>query len=90
MEGRICQELIEGLSCCLPCPITDWMYADYFNTTSDVASWLSVVGLICLVFLLLSYAFLPAEKTGRHYLSISIVCAIVFMHVSFYPFLSAS
>lgn len=58
------------------------MYADYFNTSSDVASWVSVVGIIALGFLLLSYAFLPVDKTGRHYLSISIVCAVSFMHVS--------
>ena len=85
-EGRLCQELAKGLTCCLPCPITDWVYADYFNTSSDVASWVSVVGIIACAFLLFSYAFLPVEKTGRHYLSISIVCAVVFMHVRFNPF----
>lgn len=37
---------------------------------------------IACVFLLLSYIFLPVEKTGRHYLNISIVCAIVLMNVS--------
>lgn len=82
IPGRLCQELKPGLSCCLPCPITDWVYADYFQTSSDVASWVSVVGAICCVFLLLSYAVLPVEKTGRHYLSISIVSAVIFMHVS--------
>lgn len=86
IEARLCQEIAGGLTCCLPCPITDWVYADYFDTSSDVASWVSVVGIIACAFLLLSYAFLPVEKTGRHYLSISIVCAVVFMHVSFVLF----
>lgn len=86
--GRLCQELGPGVTCCLPCPITDWVYPDYFQTGSDVASWVSVVGAICCVFLLISYAALPTEKTGRHYLSISIVSAVFLMHVSFPPSLS--
>lgn len=52
-----------------------------FNTTYQVAEALNVVGLCCLVFLLISYIFLPAEKTRRHYLSYCLIIAAIFMAV---------
>lgn len=85
VDGRLCQVITKDLTCCLPCPVTDWVYPNYFNTLSTVANWLSVVGALCCVFLLLSYAFLPVDKTLRHYLSISIVSAVVFMNVRHSP-----
>lgn len=81
-EGRICQKLSEDVTCCLPCPSTEWLYPSHFSTLSDVANWISVVSAVACVFLLVSYIFLPVEKTGRHYLNISIVCAVMFMNVS--------
>src|SRR5690554_4382349 len=83
IDGRLCQQLGANITCCLPCPITDWVYPDAFNTLSEVADWASVVGALCCVSLLLSYAFLPVESTNRHYLSISIVIAVILMNVSF-------
>jgi hypothetical protein len=41
-----------------------------------------VVGLILLVFLLVSFVLLPAEKTRRHYLSYCLIVAAMFMAVS--------
>lgn len=38
--------------------------------------------MICCIFLLASWAFLPLEKTRRHYLSVSLTCAVVLMNVS--------
>lgn len=84
----MCQPLTDDLTCCLPCPITDWVYPDSFSTLSDVASWISVVGTVACLFLLVSYAFLPVEKTNRHYLSISIVSAVAIMNVSLFYLLS--
>jgi len=52
---------------------------------STVANWLSVVAAICNVFLLLSYAVLPVDKTHRHYLSISIASAVLIMNVRSRP-----
>ncbi|CAI4213740.1 unnamed protein product [Parascedosporium putredinis] len=69
VEGRLCQPLSADLTCCLPCPVTDWVYPESFNTMSTVANWLSVVAAVCNVFLLLSYAVLPVDKTHRHYLT---------------------
>jgi len=61
--------------------MTDWAYPDSFNTVGIVAQWLSVVGLICCIFLLLSWAVLPVEKTFRHYLSICLTTAVLLMSV---------
>lgn len=81
LPGRICTELAPNITCCLPCPSTDWLYPDTFKTVTDASNWLNVVGLVCTVFLLLSFAVLPVEKTHRHYLSICLVIAIIIMHV---------
>lgn len=81
VKGRFCKS--EGsISCCLPCPMTDWTYPDNFNYLTSIASWINVAGMTCCVFLLLSWACLPVEKTHRHYLSVCLVCAIVLMNVS--------
>ena len=62
--------------------MTDWVYPDSFQTLGFVAGWLGVVGTICCVFLLLSWVALPVEKTHRHYLSICLTIAVIFMNVS--------
>ncbi|KAF4992594.1 hypothetical protein FGRMN_7079 [Fusarium graminum] len=82
IEGRLCQT-VGSLQCCLPCPMTEWVYPDRFDTLTAVANWVSVLSQICCVFLLLSWAFLPVEKTNRHYLSISLTVAILLMNMGF-------
>ncbi|KFY21508.1 hypothetical protein V493_07351 [Pseudogymnoascus sp. VKM F-4281 (FW-2241)] len=83
IPGRICTELMPDVTCCLPCPSTEWLYPDSFHTVTLASNWLNVVGLVCTVFLLLSFAILPVEKTHRHYLSICLVIAIVIMQLGF-------
>ncbi|XDG07125.1 hypothetical protein ABKA04_006740 [Annulohypoxylon sp. FPYF3050] len=63
--------------------IEDWAYPDNFNTAATAANWVNVVGMICCGFLLISWIVLPVEKTHRHYLSISLACAIVLMNLGF-------
>lgn len=82
VDGRLCQSLGE-LTCCLPCPMTDWTYSSAFNTVGVVAEWLAVASLICCVFLLLSWAVLPIDKTHRHYLSICVTIAVCFINLGF-------
>lgn len=82
IEGRLCSPL-GPLSCCVPCPMTDWAYPDNFTTATQAADWVNVVGMICCGFLLLSWIVLPVEKTHRHYLSISLTCAVVLMNLGF-------
>lgn len=81
IDGRFCASLGD-VSCCLPCPMTDFVYPESFNTLGTVAGWVGVVSLICAVFLLASYAVLPVEKTHRHYLSICLTCAVAILSVS--------
>jgi len=100
--GRFCapMPLVPGLTCCLPCPSTDYLYPDCkawwhtiftldwltlylaFKTWYRVAEGLNVGGLVCLVFLLLSFLCLPPEKTRRHYLSYCLIIAAIFLAVS--------
>ncbi|KAJ2907075.1 uncharacterized protein MKZ38_008643 [Zalerion maritima] len=82
IEGRLCQEFF-GIECCLPCPMTDWVYPDNFGTLTQIADWVSVAGTLSCVFLLLSWLFLPVEKTNRHYLSICLCCAVLMMNFGF-------
>ncbi|KAJ5176521.1 uncharacterized protein N7482_002398 [Penicillium canariense] len=89
IDGRFC-ETIPGLgpngtavSCCLPCPLSDWRYADNTAKRVDVASWISVAILPLCVFLLVSYAVLPVKWTNRHYLSICFTLGICCMEIAF-------
>jgi len=82
VDGRFCSALT-GPLCCLPCPQTEWLYPDNFKTVTNSASWINVGGMVCSVFLLLSFALLPVEKTHRHYLSVCLAVAIVIMQLGF-------
>lgn len=53
-----------------------------FETWYRISESMSAVGLVICTFLLLSWAFLPVEKTRRHYLSICLVIGIVLEAVS--------
>lgn len=67
----------------MPCPMTDWAYPDSFQTLGLAAEWVAVVSTICCVFLMLSWACLPVEKTNRHYLSICLTTGVFFMNMGF-------
>ncbi|KAI1277087.1 hypothetical protein F5Y07DRAFT_112674 [Xylaria sp. FL0933] len=82
IAGRLCSN-ITGASCCLPCPLTDWVYPDNFKTATKSADWVNVAGMIGCAFLLLSWIVLPVERTHRHYLSICLTVAVVFMNLGF-------
>lgn len=73
---------IKDRLCCLPCPLGDWVYPDYFNTMTAVANWIATASVIFCVFLLASWAVLPVEKTARHYLSVCLTAAVFLMNVS--------
>ncbi|KAL1893623.1 hypothetical protein Cpir12675_004054 [Ceratocystis pirilliformis] len=84
IPGRICiPSNAANSTCCLPCPLVDWVYPDSFHTMASVADWISVFGFICCVFLLISWAALPVEKTHRHYLSICLTIAVAIMSLGF-------
>ncbi|KAJ5739636.1 hypothetical protein N7533_012420 [Penicillium manginii] len=81
-DGRYC-ETVQNITCCLPCPLADWRYADNTAKKVDVASWISVAILPLCVFLLVSYAVLPVKWTNRHYLSICFTLGICCMEIAF-------
>ncbi|KAK3986699.1 hypothetical protein QBC44DRAFT_372874 [Cladorrhinum sp. PSN332] len=82
-EGRLCARFPSGESCCLPCPVSNWVYPDSFETMTTTANWVAVVGTVSCIFLLISWAVLPVDKTFRHYLSISLTTAVLFMNLGF-------
>lgn len=82
VDGRVCQKIGDSLTCCMPCPMTDWVYPESFRTLGLAAGWVAVVSTILCVFLLLSWTILPVEKTNRHYMSICLTIGVLFMNVS--------
>lgn len=82
IPGRLCQDLGK-FTCCLPCPMTDWVYPESFNTLGLVAEWIAVVSTALCGFLLLSWAVLPVEKTSRHYLSVCLTSGVLLMNLGF-------
>ncbi|ROW01638.1 hypothetical protein VSDG_02019 [Cytospora chrysosperma] len=82
LDGRLCMSEA-GISCCLPCPLTAWVYPDNFDSLGKAADWIAVASSVCCVFLLLSWLVLPIDKTHRHYLSICLTFAVVFMNLGF-------
>ena len=82
IDGRLCSNLT-GATCCLPCPLTDWVYPDSFHTIGIAADWIAVFSTLCCLFLLVSWLFLPVDKTHRHYLSICLTTGVALMNLSF-------
>ncbi|KAF2270635.1 hypothetical protein CC78DRAFT_137986 [Lojkania enalia] len=86
VDGRFCApvpQIKKGLVCCLPCPHTDFVYPPEFKTWYRVAEGLNVASLIALLFLLVSFICLPAEKTRRHYLSYCLIIAAALLALGF-------
>ncbi|KAL5000928.1 hypothetical protein BDV10DRAFT_24203 [Aspergillus recurvatus] len=82
VKGRFCQAL-GNVTCCLPCPQASWMWGEEIQEQTRIASWVSVAVLPLCVFLLISYAVLPAKRTHRHYLSICFTLGICCMQAAF-------
>ncbi|EXJ56654.1 hypothetical protein A1O7_06998 [Cladophialophora yegresii CBS 114405] len=84
--GRFClplSTLQPNLTCCLPCPLTDWTYSDGFEARTEIANWVNVAAFVLSVYLLLSFAVLPVKYTHRHYLSVCLTLGVVFIELGF-------
>lgn len=84
--GRFCATLPQGgsnVSCCLPCPLADWVYSDNFPTRARDSNYVAIVMLILNLFLLLSFAVLPKAQSHRHYLSTGLVVSLVVIAIAF-------
>lgn len=82
-SGRICMPVAElNATCCVPCPFTEFMYADGFEQRTEIASWVNVAAMFSTLFVLLSYAILPVKWTSRHYLSVCLAIGVFCIEVS--------
>lgn len=52
-----------------------------FETKEQVAGWLAIAIVTAMVFMALTYTFLPASATARHYLTTAPMFGFVFMSV---------
>ena len=98
--SRICQKSsLTNKICCLPCPVTDWIYPDSkslssipvqsshvlvdFDNIALATNYISLGSFICCLFLLLSFIVLNKTKTSRHYLTIGLVTGVGLLSLSF-------
>ncbi|KAF2859547.1 hypothetical protein K470DRAFT_95880 [Piedraia hortae CBS 480.64] len=81
--SRFCKPLNANLTCCLPCPLTDWVFDDHIGSQIATADHLSIGGFVLNVLLLLTFWILPEEKTMRHYLSVSLAVSATIMSLAF-------
>lgn len=55
INGRFCFHLKENNSsatCCVPCPVTGWIYSDRYPEKLRAASYVAVFSLLCTLFVL--------------------------------------
>ncbi|EXJ87048.1 hypothetical protein A1O3_04005 [Capronia epimyces CBS 606.96] len=85
VPGRFCMPIAElqNLTCCLPCPLTDWTYSDGFESQTEIANWVNVAAFILSIYLILSFIVLPVKYTHRHYLSVCLTLGVVFLELAF-------
>jgi hypothetical protein len=70
-------------SCCIPCPIYDYVYSNDYKRLADGAAWVHVVGLVLSTFLLVSYLVLPVQATRHAYLNIVLLVGIMLLSLGF-------
>ncbi|KAL3460084.1 hypothetical protein BJX64DRAFT_278699 [Aspergillus heterothallicus] len=84
-RGRWCKPVplsADGpVSCCIPCPITDWRYSRGFSL--DAVPWIAIITLVFSIVLTVTYVVLPVRVTWRHYLTTYPLIGFVLMAISF-------
>ncbi|KAK0250064.1 hypothetical protein B0A54_01812 [Friedmanniomyces endolithicus] len=83
ISARFCAAPAPGLICCLPCPISDWVFSDKFAHQASSANYVGILTLILNSILLLTYVVLPEEKSHRHYLSIGLTLSLILLSIAF-------
>ncbi|KAL4922635.1 hypothetical protein BDW62DRAFT_435 [Aspergillus aurantiobrunneus] len=84
LPGRWCTSQTSGdetVSCCFPCPFTDWQYAHGFR--EEVVPWIALVVLVLMLVSALTFIVLPVSDTQRHYLTSSPLMGFIFMSIAF-------
>ncbi|KAK0941745.1 hypothetical protein LTR29_006636 [Friedmanniomyces endolithicus] len=83
ISARFCAAPTPTLVCCLPCPISDWVFSDKFAHQASSANYVGILTLILNSVLLLTYIVLPEEKSHRHYLSIGLTLSLILLSIAF-------
>ncbi|KAF2150308.1 hypothetical protein K461DRAFT_244022 [Myriangium duriaei CBS 260.36] len=69
-------------SCCLPCPLTQWVFDDAYEKVTHAASAGGGASVALLVFVLLSYAVLPASSTDRNYFKVHLAFSALLIAIA--------
>ena len=87
IAARVCADFMyhnESVhSCCLPCPVTDWIYSDSFPQTTDISNYIAIASLTCNVFLLLTFTVVRSDKPYHHYLCFGIIGSVTLVAIAF-------
>lgn len=83
ITSRFCSSLTDTLVCCLPCPLTDWLFDPGFPHAAHAANYIGLGSFIANCLLLLTYLVLPEEQSHRHYLSIGLTGSLLLMNLAF-------
>ncbi|KAL1617540.1 hypothetical protein SLS54_007832 [Diplodia seriata] len=70
-------------SCCLPCPVQDWVYPAAYVRRLKVANYVGISSVALCGLLLVSFLVLPPSRSSRHYLTVGVTLAITFFSVPF-------
>ncbi|KAK3635706.1 hypothetical protein LTR56_014582 [Elasticomyces elasticus] len=81
--ARFCAAPNPALLCCLPCPISDWVFSDTFKHQAPTANYVGILTFVLNILLLLTYIVLPEEKSHRHYLSVGLTVSLILLSIAF-------
>lgn len=91
--GRVCMQFGSNtttLSCCLPCPVFEWIYSDDFAVKARSANTIAIIALILEAFVLLTYMTLPEEEHHQDYLSVGLTISLMLVAAAFIAPLATS
>lgn len=52
-----------------------------FESRTEIANWVNVAAFVLSIYLMLSFLVLPVKFTHRHYLSVCLSLAVIFIEV---------
>lgn len=84
--GRVCMEFGSNgttLSCCLPCPVVDWIYSDDFGAATRSTNTMAIIALVLEAFILLTHVALPKEEHNRDYSNVGLTISLAFVAIAF-------
>ena len=86
IQGRFCVYLTQHnstTSCCLPCPVTRWIYSDQFPEKLQAANYMAVPSLASSLFLLCTYVVGWKRNGTQSYWTIGLTASLSLVTISF-------